>query len=73
MVSMNGNELVRKIRRYGKEKGLVVELIQARGKGSHGLLYLGEKRTTIRNLSDELKTGTLTGMLEQLGLTKNDL
>jgi hypothetical protein len=27
----------------------------------------------VRNLPDELKTGTLHGMLEQLGLTREDL
>ncbi|MBF0134338.1 MAG: hypothetical protein HQL75_17350 [Magnetococcales bacterium] len=70
---MNGNEFIRRIRKYGKENGIVVVLLQARGKGSHSLLYFGEKRTAIRNLPDELKTGTLTGMLKQLGLTRNDI
>jgi mRNA interferase HicA len=43
------------------------------GKGSHGVLKYGDKRTTVRNLKDELKTGTYHGMLKQLGLTVNDL
>ncbi|MEO5369764.1 MAG: type II toxin-antitoxin system HicA family toxin [Magnetococcus sp. DMHC-1] len=70
---MNGNEFIKKIRRYGKKNALAVTLVQKRGKGSHSLLYLGTKRTTIRNLFDELKSGTLTGMLKQLGLTRDDI
>ena len=42
-------------------------------KGSHGVLKYGEKRTTVRNLKDELKTGTYHGMLKQLGPTEKDL
>ena len=43
------------------------------GKGSHGVLVLGKRRTVVRNPKDELKTGTLHGMLKQLGLSKNDI
>ncbi|MBP9159151.1 MAG: type II toxin-antitoxin system HicA family toxin [Sphingobium sp.] len=43
------------------------------GKGSHGVLKYGDMRTTVRNLKDELKTGTYHGMLKQLGLTDKDL
>lgn len=44
-----------------------------RGKGSHGLLVLGNRRTVVRNPKDELKTGTYHAMLKQLGLTERDL
>jgi antitoxin HicB len=37
------------------------------------VLKYGDKRTTVRNLKDELKTGTYFGMLTQLGLTEKDL
>jgi mRNA interferase HicA len=50
-----------------------VELRPERGKGSHGTLYFGSRFTVIRNLKDELKTGTLHAMLKQLGLTLEDL
>lgn len=43
------------------------------GKGSHGVLTLGDRRTVVRNPKDELKTGTLHGMLKQLGLSSDDI
>ena len=66
---MKGSELVRKVRRLGRERGLVVEFTAERGKGSHGTLRFGDRITIVRNLKDELKTGTLHAMLKQLGLT----
>lgn len=50
-----------------------MEFVPERGKGSHGMLYFGGRFTIIRNLKDELKTGTLHAMLKQLGLTPQDL
>lgn len=43
------------------------------GKGSHGVLKLGDTRTIVRNPKDELKTGTYHAMLKQLGLSEKDL
>jgi mRNA interferase HicA len=70
---VSGSELVRRLRKVGRQRGVVVELIPERGKGSHGTLYFGERFTIVRNLKDELKTGTLHAMLKQLGLTPEDL
>jgi len=50
-----------------------VELRPERGKGSHSTLYFGTSFTVVRNLKDELKTGTLHAMLHQLGLSLEDL
>jgi mRNA interferase HicA len=36
-------------------------------------LYFGERFTVLRDLKDELKTGTLHAVLKQLGLTLQDL
>lgn len=48
-------------------------LVPERGKGSHGTLYFGDRLTIVRNPKDELKTGTLYGMLAPLGLICTDL
>jgi mRNA interferase HicA len=57
----------------GRRRGIAVELEAERGKGSHSTLYFGGRFTIVRNLKDELKTGTLHGMLKQLGITLEDL
>jgi len=70
---MKGSELLRKIKKLAKEKGIKVELIQRRGKGSHSTLMYGQRFTIIRNLKDELKTGTYNAMLKQLGINEDEL
>jgi mRNA interferase HicA len=69
---MRGNEFLRRIRRLRK-KGMQIEWRPDLGKGSHGVLRVNDKFTVLRNLKDELKTGTLMAMLKQLGLKKEDL
>lgn len=70
---MTGNEFIRKVKAYGKKRGVAVKLNMSRGKGSHQTLYFGNAFTIVRNLKDELKTGTLHGMCSQLGIKPNDL
>jgi len=70
---MTGNELVKKLKKLAKERGLECKIDQKRGKGSHVTLYFGNKFTILRNPKDELKKGTLNAMLNQLGLSQNDL
>ena len=70
---MRGNEFIRKVQKYAKVAGLICEWRADRGKGSHGVLILGDRRTVVRNPKDELKTGTHHAMLKQIGLTEQDL
>lgn len=69
---MRGNEFIRRVRQIAKERGLFCRVDEKRGKGSHVTLYYGSRFTVVRNPKDELKTGTLHGMLKQLGLTLDD-
>lgn len=70
---MTGNEFMRKLKRLGRSRGVAVVLSAARGKGSHQTLYYGTAFTIVRNLKDELKTGTLHAMCKQLGIDPADL
>lgn len=70
---MKGSEFLRKLKKLGKEKGIKVKLIEERGKGSHCTIEYGDRFTIIRNLKDELKTGTYNAMLKQLGISKDEL
>ncbi len=69
---MKGSEFIRKLKSLGHERNVCVKIEQQRGKGSHSTLFYGERFTVIRNLKDELKTGTCQAMLKQLGIDKND-
>ena len=73
LAPVKGSEFVRRVRRVGKKRGVSVEIRPERGKGSHATLYFGTRFTVVRNLKDELKTGTLQAMLKQLGLVLEDL
>ena len=69
---MRGSEFVRRIQALGRERGVEVQLIAHRGKGSHGLLYYGSDMTTVRNLKDEVDKRAYHKMLKQLCLSERD-
>jgi mRNA interferase HicA len=70
---MTGNEFVRKVKALGRARGIPVVLNAARGNGTHQSLHFGGAFTVVRNLKDELKTGTLHTMCSQLGIKVRDL
>ena len=69
---MKGSEFLKRVQKLAKKNALVCSWHPDKGKGSHGVLKFSDRRTTLRNLKDELKTGTYFGMLKQLGLTEKD-
>jgi mRNA interferase HicA len=70
---VKGAEFVRRVRKVGRRRGVTVSFRKERGKGSYGTLYFGGRLTVVRDLKDEMKKGTLHAMLQQLGLTLDDL
>lgn len=70
---MTGAEFIRRIRSLGRTNGVHVQFVARRGKGSHGTLFYGSRFTIVRNPKDELKKGTLHGMLDQLDLSLDEL
>ncbi len=70
---MRGNEFIRLIQRYAKARGMLSEWHPDKGKGSHGVLLLGDMRTVVRNPKDELRTGTYHAMLKQMGIKEKDI
>ena len=62
MRAMKGSEFLKRIQKLAKEKSVACSWHPDMGKGSHGVLKYGD--TTVRNLKDELKTGTYHGMLK---------
>jgi predicted RNA binding protein YcfA (HicA-like mRNA interferase family) len=70
---MTGNEFERKIKKLGRRLGIPVSFDRGPGKGSHGRLYYGGRFTTLKDRKKEIGPGLLNAMLDQLGLTKDDL
>ncbi|HEX5419357.1 MAG TPA: type II toxin-antitoxin system HicA family toxin [Gammaproteobacteria bacterium] len=70
---LRGNEFIRLVRACAKAHGEKCEWHPDLGKGSHGVLMLGDRRTVVRCTKDELKAGTLHAMLRQLGLSEKDM
>lgn len=70
---MNGNELIKRLNRFGKPHGLKVRIAAARGKGSHARLYFGNRFTTIKDRRKEIGPGLLKSMLADLGVSRDDI
>ncbi|HYB57527.1 MAG TPA: type II toxin-antitoxin system HicA family toxin [Alphaproteobacteria bacterium] len=70
---MRGNDLIRSLMKLGRRRGVPVRVDAKRGKGSHLVLYFGARKSVVPDPQRELKTGTLHGILKQLGLTPGDL
>ena len=70
---MRGAELVWKLRRLGKMRGLQFSYESRHGKGSHGQLLFGDRLTTLKDPKKDIGPGLLHAVLSQLGLTRNDL
>ena len=68
---VKGAEFIRRIRKLGRQNGVAVRFVAARGRGSHGRLYYGNGRTVVKDRKKELPTGLRRAMLDQLGLPKN--
>ena len=72
-ISMNGNELLKKLRKVAREKGAKLKLIKSHGKGSHMTLHFGVKKTTMKDLKKEIGAGLLNAMLDRIGLSRDDI
>jgi mRNA interferase HicA len=70
---MTGNEFLRRMIRLGRERGIAISFDRRHGKGSHGTLRLGSRKTTLKDLRKEIGTPLLHAMLGQLGLSRRDL
>jgi mRNA interferase HicA len=69
---MKGSEFINRIKKYGRSQGLAVVFEKSHGKGSHGTLWLGARKTTVKDRKKEIGDGLLAAMLAQLGVPKKD-
>ena len=67
---MNSREFVRRARIYARKAAQEFRFDPARGKGSHGRLYIGSRFTTVKQ--GELSKGMLAAMLRQLNIDRRE-
>ena len=70
---MTGAEFLRRVKRLGRQRGVTTNLLQSRGKGSHGLLVFGARQTVLKDLKKEIKQGLLHSYCRDLGIDRSDL
>jgi mRNA interferase HicA len=70
---MNGNELLKRLKKLGKQNHISVRFETKRGKGSHGTLYYGHLKTILKDRKKEIGPGLLSKMLVDLGIDKKDI
>ena len=70
---MTGHELLRKLRRVARRRGVALHYEPRRGKGSHGTLLLGGRRTVLKDPRKEIGRGLLRSMLADLGIDPDEL
>ena len=69
---MTGREFIVRVRRWARARALVVRFVASQGPGSHGTLYMGTKRTTVKDRRKDIGTGLLKKMLADLGIDQNE-
>lgn len=73
MPRMTGRQFLAKVRRWAKARGLEVRFVASEGPGSHGTIYVGDLKTTLKDRKKEIGKGLLAKMQGDLGIEKNDL
>ena len=72
VIRMKPDELLRRLKKAAKRRGVAFAFDASLGKGSHGRVYFGSRATTLPTHGD-LPRGTLHGVLKELGLNERDL
>jgi mRNA interferase HicA len=70
---VRGSEFLRELRVLARRKGVEVNFVPARGKGSHGTVYFGAGRTILKDQNKELGPGLLRAMCKDLGIDPREL
>ena len=69
---MSTQEFLRALRRLARANNLEFSVQRRRGRGSHAMILLGDRRSFVP-MTTELPRGTQNAILRQLGLHPGDL
>ena len=69
---MNGRQFITRVRKWARSRNLEARFVASEGAGSHGTLYAGDCRTTVKDRKKEIGQGLLGKMLSDLGIDKDE-
>ena len=70
--TVKGKEFIDRVAKLGRQRNVLVRLEAKRGKGSHTMLYYGDRKTVVKDRRKEVGAGLLSAMIRQPGLDPND-
>ena len=73
LLAMNTKQFIASIRRIGRRHGIPVTVDKRRGKGSHVLVFFGNRQTTLPARRGDIGKGLLKDLCDQLGIARDDL
>ena len=68
---MTGRQFIARVRKWARARDIAVRFDAAAGPGSHGTLYAGDRKTTVKDRKKEIGKGLLDKMLDDLGIDRN--
>ncbi|MDE0147638.1 MAG: hypothetical protein F4160_19035 [Rhodospirillaceae bacterium] len=69
---MNGRQFIARVRKWARSRNLEVRFVASEGAGSHGTLYAGDRKTTVKDRKKEIGKGLIAKMLADLGIDRDD-
>lgn len=69
---MNGRQFIARVRKWARARNLEMRFVVSEGAGSHGTLYAGDCKTTVKDRKKEIGKGLLAKMLADLGIDKDE-
>ena len=69
---MNGRQFIASVRKWARSRTLELRFVASERAGSHGTLYAGNRRTTVKDRKKEIGKGLLGKMLADLGIKRED-
>ncbi len=69
---MNGRQFIARVRKWARSRNIEVRFVTSEGAGSHGTLYAGERKTTVKDRKKDIGKGLLAKMLTDLGIDKDE-
>jgi len=69
---VTGNEFIKRLRKLAKAQNRAFCIDTKRGKGSHIMVHVGDRKTVVKDRKKELTRAAVRGMLNQLNINPED-